>query len=134
MVNYSSIVSLAPEGFEAQIPREADLNDESKFTKVTDDDIARIEGLLQVLEGTLTDREMYLGHHICQCGRLLTMYDFIWSALDAGHDPSLVLHTLVGSKYISNPPRRVRCSDSGHYTPDGLRYSMRRYNCNPSVA
>ena len=57
------------------------------------------------------------------------MYDFVFTALvDAEHDKSFVLHTLVGNKYITNRPRRIRCSNCATVGPEH-EYSMTKYSC-----
>jgi hypothetical protein len=87
------------------------VSDPDQFTKTDQEEIAKIERLLDVVEGTLSGQDYYLSRIECECGRLLTNYDFVLTGLvDAGHSKSLILHTFVGSKYVENPPRPVRCS------------------------
>jgi hypothetical protein len=90
--------------------------DPSNFTKSDDEDFAKMERLLDLRPGTLSrDVDSYLQKMECEsCGRLLTMYDFVFTGLvDAGHSKSLILHTFTGNKFIVNQPRRIRCSACG---------------------
>jgi hypothetical protein len=114
-IDYNAVVSLSAEEFKALAScAELDLVNPKKFTKSDQEDIAKMERLLDVTEGTLSGQDYYLGRSQCECGRLLTMYDFVFTGLiDAGHSKSLILHTFVGTKYILNPPRKVRCSQCG---------------------
>ena len=128
-IDYSQLISISPEEFESQRHSPEDLNNEDKFTKSSRDDIANMERLLDLKEGTLLGDDYFLGRVACECGRRLTMYDFAFTALvDAGHSKSLIVHTFLGTKYIANPPRRVRCSACARVHPD-TEYSMRRYGC-----
>jgi hypothetical protein len=92
------------------------LTDPEKFTKSDDEDIARMERLLDVDPGTLTRcGDYHLERMECEsCGRLLTVYDFIFTGLvDASHSKSFILHTFIGNKFIVNQARRIRCSACG---------------------
>jgi hypothetical protein len=92
------------------------LVDPEKFTKSDYEDIARMERLLDVDPGTLTRcGDYHLERMECEsCGRLLTVYDFIFTGLvDAGHSKSFILHTFIGNKFIVNEARRIRCSACG---------------------
>ena len=116
-VDYNDVVSLSAEEFKARTLRScaaADLADPRRFTKADRQEIAKVERLLDVRPGTLAGENFYLGRLQCECGRLLTTYDFVFTGLvDAGHSKSLILHTFVGSKFVVNPPRQVRCSQCG---------------------
>jgi len=117
-LDYNSVVSLSAEEFKARTRRSCapeDLGDERKFTKADRGEIAKVERLLDVRPGTLSGEGFYLGRLQCaNCSRLLTAYDFVFTGLvDAGHSKSLILHTLVGSKFVVNPPRQIRCSACG---------------------
>jgi hypothetical protein len=94
----------------------ANLADSRKFTKSDDKDVARMERILDARPGTLSRcGDHFLERMECEsCGRLLTVYDFIFTGLvDAGHSKSFILHTFVGTKFVVNEPRRVRCSACG---------------------
>jgi hypothetical protein len=129
MVDYTDVVSLSREEFMRSAPSADDLRDPSKFTESDDEDIARMERLLDVKEGALAGDNYFLQRSVCVCGRLLTMYDFVFTGLvDAGHSKSLIVHTFSGNKYILNAPRPVRCSQSAHINP-ASSYSMQGYGC-----
>lgn len=85
------------------------------WTKSDEKDIANIEHLLDVKEGTLSRDDDYLvARYQCECGRLLTTYDFVFTGLvDAGHSKSFILHTFIGSKFVLQKPRPFRCSQCG---------------------
>ena len=114
LVDYNDVIGVSPEEFrERSACLREDVNDPSKFTRADDEEVAKIERLLDITEGTLLSREddFYLEYMRCECGRVLTSYDFVMTALvDAGHSKSIVLHTFVGNKFVLNEPRPVRCS------------------------
>ncbi len=113
---YDDVVGVSAQEFTARaacavIEFDADPN---IWTKADEDDIARIERLLDVRKGTLSGSDYYLGRYQCECGRLLTTYDFVFTGLvDAGHSKSLILHTFIGTKFVLNKPRPIRCSQCG---------------------
>ena len=86
------------------------------------DDISRMERLLDLMEGTLKGSFRFQKLHCARCDRLLTFYDFVYTSIvDAGHPKSFVVHTLVGSKRLTNRPRQIRCSSCNTVTPkDGV--------------
>ena len=102
-----------------------DYTNPDKYTKSSPEDIAKIERLLDVRMGTLSSDEYYLQKVECQCGRLLTFYDFVFTALvDASHPKSFVLHVLTGTKKIINDARIVRCSNCAQQTGYKIMYGM----------
>jgi len=111
-LDYNDVVGISEEEFKARARCvAADLADPTQYTKADADEIAKMERLLDVREGTLQGQDYYLQRYQCECGRVLTSYDFVFTGLvDAGHSKSLILHTFVGSKNVLNKPRRVRCS------------------------
>ena len=127
--SYTAVVSLTQADFDSKRISDADLQDTNKFTCSDATDIANLERLLDVQPGTLTHEKLYVQRSTCTCGRTMTMYDFVFTALvDAEHDKSFVLHTLVGNKYIVNRPRRIRCSSCATFGPEHA-YSMTKYGC-----
>jgi hypothetical protein len=118
-IDYNAVESVSAEDFRAAVACEVAedgriVADPPGFTRSDDEDIAKMERLLDLMPGTLAGQNYYLGQSQCECGRTLTMYDFVFTGLvDAGHSKSLILHTFVGSKFVLNPPRRVRCSECG---------------------
>jgi hypothetical protein len=130
MLDYNRVVSLSAEEFKRLTPSVSDLRDESKFTRSNDEDIAKMERLLDLREGALAEDQYYLQRVECGCGRLLTMYDFVFTGLvDAEHSKSLVVHTFVGDKFIVNAPRRVRGSECARITDNECNYKMDKYSC-----
>jgi hypothetical protein len=129
MLDYNAVRSVTPEEFAYNTVSDEDLNDPSKFTKASPEDIQRMERLLDVRAGTLANQEHFLERAECDCGRLLQPSDFVLTSLiDAGHSKSFVLHTFVGAKLIVNEARAVRCPDCGDYTVQVVL----RYRCGPS--
>lgn len=116
-IDYSNVVGVSEQEFRARAACfVADVADPNKFTRSDQEDIAKIERLLDAKEGVLARRgdDYYIARYQCECGRILTTYDFVFTGLvDAGHSKSLILHTFVGSKFVLNPPRPVRCSECG---------------------
>ena len=122
MIDYNDVVSLSEEEFQATFAvacAEAELADPTKFTMSDEEDIAKMERLLDVRPGALAAGEpYYLQSYQCECGRILTTYDFVFTALvDAGHSKSLILHTFIGNKLVINKPRNVRCSECARISP-----------------
>lgn len=117
-IEYNNVVSLSEKEFRARTARSCGaelLDNPDLFTKANYEEIAKVERLLDVKPGTLQGDDYYLQKHECpNCGRLLTTYDFVFTGLvDAEHSKSLILHTFVGSKFVVNNPRPVRCSACG---------------------
>lgn len=129
-LQYNLIDSVDDTIFNAEIGRH-DFTDANKFTVAADDEVKRIERLLDAREGTLSTDNYYIEKTHCQCGRTLTFYDFVFTALvDAQHSKSFVLHTLVGTKKVINAPRFVRCSNCARLTDHKIMYGMpRSYLC-----
>lgn len=142
MADYSQVRSVSREVFESARPSEADLEDPTKSTKSDAEDIAKMERLLDLRSGVLAGDRYYLQRIECdQCGRLLTMYDFVFTGLvDAGHSKSLIVHTFIGDKRVLNDSRPIRCSACGRLRaldeddPTkhlGAWYYMDAYGCRP---
>jgi hypothetical protein len=87
--------------------------DKSEATKSDAADIKRIEKALFLAPGLLANEEFYITKSVSKCGRTLTFYDVVFTALKSGHTTSLIIHTLLGSKRFVQPPREVACSDCG---------------------
>jgi hypothetical protein len=92
-----------------------------------------MERLLDIQPGTLAAAGPFkLEKGQCDfCGRTLTTYDFIFTALvDANHTKSFVLHTLVGNKLVIQRPRPMRCSACGTVSRVAWKYRMpKNYSC-----
>lgn len=126
---YTAVSTHTPEEFASRAIPRSELEDSSKFTCSDANDIANLERLLDLNPGTLSVEKLYLQRSVCQCGKVQTMYDFVFTALiDAEHDKSFVVHTLIGNKYIINRARRVRCSQCSRIGPEST-YSMTKYTC-----
>lgn len=130
MDDYNRVISRTAEEFNALKTPDSELDDPEKFTRSDPEDVSAIERLLDVKPGTLAGDSYYFAKVHCQCGRLLTMFDFVFTGLvDAGHSKSFILHTLVGAKYVLNQPRVVRCSACARMTAERHSYDMKRYGC-----
>jgi hypothetical protein len=127
--DYNRVRSASIEEFKAAIPDE--LNDPTRFTKSDPEDVARMERLLDLRPGTLAYDEHYLERSSCSCGRVLTMYDFVFTGLvDAGHSRAFIVQVFLGSKRVLNAPRVVRCSSCGSVERAPTRYFMGyNYGC-----
>jgi len=133
MNDYNKVISRTAEEFNAKKTPDSELKDPAKFTGSDAEDVSAIERLLDVKPGTLAADAYYLEKVHCQCGRLLTMFDFVFTGLvDAGHSKSFILHTLVGAKYIMNVARGVRCSACARTTQTRAAYEMSSYRCSES--
>jgi hypothetical protein len=125
--DYNLVTSLTPEEFKKQTSK-----DTTKYNEASDEEIQKMERLLDIQPGTLAAAGPYkLEKTKCDfCGRTLTMYDFIFTALvDANHSKSFVLHTLVGNKFVIQRPRTIRCSVCGTMSINSFKYLMRKYWC-----
>jgi hypothetical protein len=134
MADYNSLVSLSREEFNRLTPNEEELKDENKYTKSDDEDIARMERLLDLRDGVLALDPIgyYLERIVCECGRTLTMYDLVFTGLvDAGHSKSFIAHTFIGNKLIFNrdKPRPLRCSQCSRVSIVRYNYQMLSYGC-----
>lgn len=128
--NYTQVRSLSKQEFEKRMAKPRELNNPKLFTKSDGDEVQRVERLLDISEGTLQGVDQFVERVTCECGRVLTMYDLVFTALvDADHDKSAVLHTMIGSKFVVNPPRQIRCSACSRMTPKAHRYKCRGYGC-----
>lgn len=129
--SYSNVPSISEEEFRARAIPTQDLTDPEKYTKSDLEDLAKIERLLDLRSGLLNTDSYYLSKYICECGRKLTIYDFIFTALvDANHEKSLVIQTLIGNKFIINKPRIVRCSNCARQSHIFCSYEMASgYGC-----
>ena len=130
MNDYSKVSGVSAEDFEReaikleQIVRHGGRN-------ATPAEIAATERLLQVRAGVLAAGQYWFDAAKCEtCSRDLGLYDFALTAmLDAGHSRSFILHTLLGTKHILNPPRPLRCSNCGHSTRFDVFYICMSYAC-----
>lgn len=130
LIDYNSVTSVSAEEFETLMPDAAELTDSSRFTESDPEDVAKIERLLDVKEGTLGDEAYYVERIECACGRIPTTYDLVVSGLvDAGHSKSVILHTFVGNERIVNPPRPIRCSLCARIHPAHKYLMPSGYTC-----
>jgi hypothetical protein len=116
-LDYNDIVGVSAEEFRTRAACAASnfVPDPSIWTRSDEEDIARIERLLDVKKGTLSRDDLYLvARYHCECGRFVTTYDFVLTGLvDAGHSKSFILHTFIGGKFVLQKPRPIRCSQCG---------------------
>jgi hypothetical protein len=128
--DYIFVKSRSKEEFERLSPPPADLKNPAKFTLSDAEDVKKTERLLEVTDGLLSSNPQYLERVDCECGRRLTMYDFVFTGLvDAGHSKSFILHTMLGSRLVVNTPRRVRCSSCSRETKGFHSYACGGYSC-----
>jgi hypothetical protein len=129
--DYSQINSVSREEFEAKRLR---LEDDPTSTKSDAADVRAMEEFLELRHGALTGQSFYVDKHVCQCGRLLTFFDLVRSAVvDGHHSKSFVAHTLVGNKYIINPPRKTSCSNCAAPSERSCVYDNDQYGCSWNV-
>lgn len=122
--DYNRVTSTEPEYFRS-VSEKSDFADETRFTRSDLEDVRKIERLLDVRDSTLNGDKYYLERYNCVCGRTLTFYDFVFTAvLDANHSKSFILHTLLGNKLVLNSPRMVRCSSCNRISEKQVRYGM----------
>ena len=126
--DYSALQSVPDDAFDKALAASAALLADA--TVSDQDDIGRMERLLDIQGGTLKGPFRLQKAKCERCGRLLTTYDFVYTAIvDAGHPKSFVVHTLVGSKRLLNKPRIIRCSSCNTVTTKGYHYMMSDYGC-----
>jgi hypothetical protein len=115
MSYYYLIKSMTEDGFGEL--RFIDNGQESRISPVKRSDIEAIERLLDVRPGTLRDKAYFFESDACKCScqKKISMYDFVFSSLvDAAYSKSLVLQTLLGTKFIGEEtPKDIRCSSCG---------------------
>ena len=127
---YNSVSSVSEKEFEKVRVSNEDLE---KYYNASDGgDVRKMERLLDAPEGSLDRGGPYClsaGSCVC-CGRDLTMYDFVFTALvDANHPKSFVYQILAGDKRVIQSPRRVRCSSCGTVTSQTAQYFCKAYAC-----
>jgi len=123
--DYSDVRDLGAGAFEEM----KSAKDKASMTKSDADDLAKIELALDLRKDLLANEEYYVGKAQCTCGRTLTFYDFVYTSLrDADHSKSFVAHTLLGSKFVINRSRQVRCSDCNSLTVT-MDYITPQYCC-----
>ncbi len=134
MADYNQVRSVSQSEFDRAAPSKADLEDPTKATKSDDEDIAKMERLLDLKNGSLGAEDYYLERIECgQCGRVLTMYDFVFTGLvDGGHSKSLIVHTFLGNKLVLNDPRPIRCSACGQVQAPGLLFDEKVVKAEPT--
>ena len=127
--DYNSVRTISRDEFDKHSYGD-ELNDPTKFTKSTPEDVESIERLLDVQPGTLRSGEYYCKRVDCECGHTLTTYDFVLTSLvDANHSKSFVLHTFVGSKLVNNPQRFCRCSNCSRIFHQFYYEMKNSYSC-----
>ncbi|MGA5089229.1 MULTISPECIES: hypothetical protein [unclassified Streptomyces] len=135
MADYGTARSVSVDEFKRVTPSKEALADPDRFTRSDDEDIAKIERLLDLQDGVLARevRDFHLERIVCDCGRLLTVYDFVLTGLiDAGHSKGLVVQTMLGNKLILNVSRPIRCSNCSRINRAG-DYTMPNYACCPTA-
>lgn len=125
--DYSEVDTISPEDF-AQV---TSTFDSARFTRSDDIDTRRIELLLDLRQGALKSSDLFLESYTCDgCNKKLTFYDFVYTSLrDGSHPKSFVVHTLLGSKFVRNEHRPVRCSNCQNVSSRPLNYMGNNYVC-----
>lgn len=138
MENYLQARSLTRLEFAS---KKTDLASISSSTLTSPEDIKKIERVLDLGDGILEGSRFYLSEANCECGRKLSFYDFVFTALiEQWHSPSFLAHTLTGAKYFVNESRPIRCSQCGRTyhdqnpvvedrRPAPIEYETPRYGC-----
>ncbi|MCK1786451.1 hypothetical protein L9Z73_19475 [Pseudomonas sp. TNT11] len=89
-------------------------NDFSNYTKSDPKEILKIEDLLELRSGILKDESYSVSKVICSCGKTLTFFDFLTTAIsENSHSKLFLVHALLGNKYGFQKPRLVTCSACG---------------------
>jgi hypothetical protein len=99
----------------------------TKFAEVKADPAFRLsnadaldaaEQMLDLQPGSFKGYEFYSTNYNCEkCGKPIGIDDFVKSSVvDAGHDPSFVVHTLLGRKRIVATAKQVHCASCGMQT------------------
>jgi len=128
-MKYSQITSLEKSVFTDRLKESSSAVDMIITPKA---DLRKIENILDLSENILEGLELKFQKSTCECGRTLSFYDFVFTALvEQWHDSSFLVHTLLGRKYITNSPRIIRCSSCGSSTRKclGHYYDMPQYGC-----
>jgi len=129
--DYSEIKSVTRDEFDKRRLR---LEDDPTATKSDAADIRAIEDFLELKPSVLADQSFYINNYVCTCGRKLTFFDVVRSAVvDGHHSKSFVAHTLLGNKYILNPPRKASCSNCATPTDLSCTYENSSYGCSWNV-
>jgi len=125
--SYDDIIGISKEAFDVKFRN----FDPSRYVSSDAVDLAKIERLLDLADGVLSGQTLYLERYACEsCGKILAFSDFVRTSLqDAGHPKSFVVHTLLGSKYIDNKHRPVRCGNCDTVSVKPLNYMGNKYKC-----
>ena len=103
--------------------------DLSHDTKSDAIDIEKIEDLLALRRGTLEGEAYYVNSVRCKCGKDLTFFDFVSTAVgDDTHSKAFMTHALLGNQYGFQTPRTVTCSSCGESHPNSV-YKTPSYSC-----
>ncbi len=129
MSYYYLIKSMTENGFGNL--RFVDNGKESRIHPVKVSDIEAIERLLDIHPGTLSSKAYFFESEgcLCACQKKITMYDFVFSSLvDAAYSKSLVLHTLLSTKFVGQDrPKDIRCSSCGRSGEHRSKYKISYY-------
>ena len=132
MKSYLAIDSVDELEFDS---KKTDLSNSKDATQSDAADVERIENLLDLAKGALSNKKFFISKGECSCGRTITFYDFVFTALvEQWHDPSFVAHTLLGNKRILNQPRTIRCSGCGSRGARYMDYETPQYGCCKEIA
>ncbi|XOF33854.1 MAG: hypothetical protein ACL93V_00715 [Candidatus Electrothrix sp. YB6] len=136
MSYYYLVKSMTEEGFDGL--RFLDDGEEARIVRVQDSDIEATEHLLDVQPGTLSSQAYFFESDacICSCGRKMTIYDIVFTALvDGAYAKPLVLHNLLNTQFVAQEnPQDIRCSICGATGQHKSKFWISSYGCYATAA
>jgi hypothetical protein len=136
MSYYYLVKSMTEEGFDGL--RFLDDGEEAKIVRVRAREIEATEHLLDVRPGTLSSRAYFFESDACtcSCGRKMTMYDIVFTALvDGAYARHLVLHNLLNTRFVAQKnPQNIRCSVCGATGLHKSKFWISSYGCYDTAA
>jgi hypothetical protein len=129
-----AIVSRPTEVFEKSASKDEyraylDSIDLSDYVRSDETEIENIEDVLDLRRGALNGQDYYVRKSVCECGKTLTFYDFVTTAVsENGHSKSFLVHALFSNKYGFQARRTVKCSSCGELHPKST-YTTPNYSC-----
>jgi hypothetical protein len=108
---YASLKSISKDDFDRTSKQLQSAGSEAKSDT---HDLRNIEELLCLRPGLLSNQKLFVSRAVCKCGASLTFFDCIQSAIkDYRHSKSLIVHALLGYKYVVQPSKPVKCRNCG---------------------
>lgn len=129
-LDYKTIKPISQVEFEGKVRPLSIVAADPNFRKASAEDLSAAEQMLDLRPGVLRDYEFYCTRYFCVCGNPVSIDDFVkTSMIEANHDPSFILHTLLGRKPIVAEAKPVCCAACGALTPMAFNYSTPFYGC-----